>query len=92
VQSDEHLLTVLRYVERNPLRAKPVRRADQWRWGSYHVRRKAKHDLHPLISQGPIDLPADWSDWVHETQARGKKRRLATTFTATGHWATRTGR
>ena len=27
----EHLLTVLRYVERNPLRAKLVRRAQDWR-------------------------------------------------------------
>jgi putative transposase len=28
VQTDEHLLTVCRYVERNPLRARLVRRAE----------------------------------------------------------------
>ena len=34
VQSDRHLLTVLRYVESNPLRAGLVRRAQDWRWSS----------------------------------------------------------
>jgi putative transposase len=31
VQSDEHLYAVCRYVERNPLRANLVARAEQWR-------------------------------------------------------------
>ncbi len=30
VQSDDHLLTVARYIERNPLRAKMVERAADW--------------------------------------------------------------
>ena len=34
MQDDEHFLTVCRYVERNALRAKLVRRAEAWRWGS----------------------------------------------------------
>jgi putative transposase len=34
VQTDEHFLTVARYVERNALRAKLVKRAGQWRWSS----------------------------------------------------------
>jgi len=33
-QDDHHLLTVLRYVERNPLRAGLVQRAEDWRWSS----------------------------------------------------------
>ncbi len=31
VQSDEHFLTVARYVERNPVRGRLVARADDWR-------------------------------------------------------------
>jgi putative transposase len=31
VQTDEHFLMVARYVERNALRAKLVRRAEEWR-------------------------------------------------------------
>ncbi len=34
IEQDEHLHTVLRYVERNPLRAKLVRRAEAWAWSS----------------------------------------------------------
>jgi putative transposase len=35
-QDDGHLLTVLRYVERNPLRANLVARAEDWPWSSLH--------------------------------------------------------
>ena len=34
VESDEHFLTVARYVERNALRANLVERAQDWRWSS----------------------------------------------------------
>lgn len=37
IQNDEHLLTVLRYIEANPLRAKLVKRAEKYPWTSYHV-------------------------------------------------------
>jgi putative transposase len=67
-QSDEHLLALLRYVEGNPLRAGLVRRARQWRWGSYFVRSRSDHGLRPLLVRGPIDLPADWPRRVHEPQ------------------------
>ncbi len=35
VQNDEHLLTVLRYIEANPLRAKIVERAEDYPWSSF---------------------------------------------------------
>ncbi len=34
IAEDDHLLTVLRYAERNPLRANLVKRAEQWEWSS----------------------------------------------------------
>ena len=37
-QSDEHLYTVLRYVEGNALRAGLVRQAEDWRWGRLYWR------------------------------------------------------
>jgi len=30
LEQDDHLLTVLRYIERNPVRAKLAKRAEQW--------------------------------------------------------------
>jgi putative transposase len=68
VQEDEHLLTLLRYVESNPLRAGILRRAQDWRWGSYSIRSKPRDDLRGLLSPWPIDVPADWSRWIHEPQ------------------------
>ncbi len=38
VQDDEHFYTVCRYVERNPLKAKLVASAEDWRWSSLHLR------------------------------------------------------
>jgi putative transposase len=38
IQEDEHFLAVLRYVERNALRAKLVKRAEDWPWGSLRAR------------------------------------------------------
>jgi putative transposase len=37
IQNDEHLLTVLRYIEANPLRAAIVQRADDYPWSSYRA-------------------------------------------------------
>jgi putative transposase len=37
IQNDEHLLNVLRYIEANSLRAKVVRRAEDYRWSSYRA-------------------------------------------------------
>ena len=60
IEADEHYLTVLRYAERNALRAKLVARAEAWRWGSLWRRVHAEAaatapplELHvPLPGQG----------------------------------------
>jgi len=38
IEADEHLLAVLRYGERNPLRAKLCKRAEDWEYGSAWLR------------------------------------------------------
>lgn len=49
-QDDSHLLTVLRYVERNALRAGLVSKAEQWPHGSLHAiaRRPGPVELEPV--------------------------------------------
>ena len=39
VQSDEHFLTVCRYVERNSRGSNLVQCAEEWKWGSLSARR-----------------------------------------------------
>lgn len=58
IQQDDHLLTVLRYVLRNPVRARLVEQTTQWPWSSLH---------HPtLVDPLPVPLPADWLHWVEQ--------------------------
>ena len=57
IQEDDHLLTVLRYVERNPLRANLVERAEEWRWSSLWHRENC---VAGLVDEGPLALPRNW--------------------------------
>ena len=66
VQSDEHLLTVLRYVERNPLRAKLVRRAEDWAWSSLAWRPTGKRP--ELLADWPVACPSEWVKLVNAVQ------------------------
>ena len=65
IQQDEHLLMAMRYVERNPVAAGMVKRAEDWRWGSCHVREERSHELRSLLSDGPLPLPARWSQTIN---------------------------
>jgi putative transposase len=57
VEGDEHLLTVMRYVEANPFRGGLVEPSGSWEWSSLWDRETGERDLlHP----SPVSLPADW--------------------------------
>jgi putative transposase len=66
VQTDDHLLTVLRYVERNPVRAGLVARAEDWRWSSLGQGRPGPAVPGLALDPGPVPRPAGWVDWVNE--------------------------
>jgi putative transposase len=70
IQADEHLLTVCRYVERNPLRAGLVRRAETWRWGSLWHRVKGSGQT--LLAAGPVPMPSAWLDYVYGAQTESE--------------------
>ena len=63
VAEDDYFLTLCRYVEGNPVRAKLVQRADQWRWSGFGRRARRKDDL-PL-SPWPIERPRNWTILVN---------------------------
>ena len=58
VQADDHFLTVVRYVERNPLRAGLVKRAEEWRWCSLWHR--LHHTDIGFLDTWPVPVPVDW--------------------------------
>jgi putative transposase len=59
---DAHLMAAVRYVENNPVAAKMVNRAQDWRWSSAksHIAgKRTKHD--PLTDVGALgDFVANW--------------------------------
>jgi putative transposase len=65
VQSDDHFLTVARYVERNPLRASLVKRAQDWRWSSLWRRIQPDKSLSTHLSKWPVARPTDWTRRVN---------------------------
>ncbi len=58
IQQDEHLLTVIRYVLRNPVRAKLAHRTDQWPWSSIQYPE--------IIDSWPLPQPLNWNQWIEQ--------------------------
>ena len=77
IQSDAHLLTVMRYVERNPVRAKtiPVRKAQNWQWSS--VGNPPKDTIVPTTDPGPVKRRKDWLKWVNQPLSETERDALA---------------
>jgi putative transposase len=66
IQADHYLLTVMRYTERNALRANLVERAEDWCWGSLAWRGARCPPV--ALSPAPIALPSYWRHLVNEPQ------------------------
>jgi putative transposase len=64
VEEDEHLLVVLRYIERNPLRAGLVERAEAWPWSS--LKWLNSREAAPVkLESGTISRGSDWVEGVN---------------------------
>ena len=68
IQEDDHLLTVLRYIERNPVRAGLVERAQDWRWSSAAPNRGGA----PALDAGPVARPTGWLGHVNAPQTEAE--------------------
>jgi putative transposase len=72
IEQDEHFYTVARYVERNPVRAGLVERAEQWRHGSLW-RRTARPELATsFLAEWPLPLPRLWAAHVNQPQTEAE--------------------
>ncbi len=82
VQSDEHLLAVLRYIERNAARAKLVQRAEDWEWSSlWRWRHPKATDDKPPLCGWPIDRPRNWLWRVNQALTSDELKSLRTSVT-----------
>ncbi|MCC6126360.1 MAG: transposase [Pirellulales bacterium] len=81
IETDEHLLTVLGYVERNALRAGLVERAEDWRWSSLWRWQHAEvtEDMPPL-APWPVERPRQWLLQVNRPQPQAELEAVQTSI------------
>ena len=65
IDEDNHLTTVIRYVEKNPLLAKLVLKAEDWQWSSLQRRERNNETDRKLLSSLPAELPTNYSESVN---------------------------
>lgn len=77
IEQDASLAGVLRYVERSPLRAGLVKRAQDWPWSSLHARLRGPAEIRQLLSEWPIEMPPDWVRKVNRPQSAAEEEAIA---------------
>ena len=76
VQEDGHFLRVCLYVERNPVRAELVPRADQWLWSSAWDFVHEVNPSRPPLAPWPVTRPVDWSALLNRAALPGVDARI----------------
>jgi len=72
IQQDEHLLTVFRYVEQNPLRKALVDKSENWLWSSL----KGRNGAPSFVRSGPVSVPKYWGRVVNRPISLGELDQL----------------
>jgi putative transposase len=72
VEEDGHFHTLCRYVERNALRAKLVRRAEDWRWGSLYRWNGGTAKQKSLLAAWPLPRRPGWIEHVNAPQTEAE--------------------
>jgi putative transposase len=75
MEDDGHFTAVMRYVERNPLRAGIVKRAEDWRWSSLGQKPAEQTPLIEL-ARWPVPRRRDWLSWVNQPQTAAEEAAL----------------
>jgi putative transposase len=65
VDSGKYLLTLIKYVERNPVRAKLVRACENWQWGSAWRRIHGSSREMKLLDPSPEPFPHRYRNWIN---------------------------
>ena len=62
IQEDNQLLMVLRYIEGNPVRARMISSATEWRWSSHNE--VIGKEQRGLLEKLPIETAKQWTKYV----------------------------
>jgi putative transposase len=72
VETDEHFYQVMRYTERNALRANLVTQAEEWPWCSRWIGEFGSPEHHAMLSRWPLPRPRNWLQYVNEAQTEAE--------------------
>jgi len=68
VESNVYLLTLIKYVERNPVRVTLSKNCEDWQWGSAYRRLLGTHKEKELLDTIPTDLPLQYRRWINSEE------------------------
>jgi putative transposase len=93
IEEDLHLLAVLRYVERNPVRARFCERASDWKYGSAWRTTYGNPQERNILSPWPISRPRQWQAIVDQPQTDAEVEAIRQSVNrgtpyGSDHWAT----
>lgn len=95
VQTDDHFYRVVRYVERNPLRAGLVADVGEWRWSSLWRMAHGSSAQKKVLSTWPVERPRGWRQYVSTPQTEAELESLRRCLSrgapfGSDRWVTRT--
>jgi len=67
-QTDDYLLSLIRYVERNAKKANMCNLAEDWRWSSAFKREKGPAEQKKMLSEWPIKYPKNYLALLNSKQ------------------------
>jgi putative transposase len=76
IEEDRHLINVLRYVERNPLRAGLVQQAEDWQWSSMYTRLHGTPEAKAFLADWPVETPSAWTKFVNSPQTDAEEQAI----------------
>lgn len=68
IDSDNYLLTCMRYIELNPIRASMINHPGEYKWSSYHA--NAQGDINSLIESHPLYIELGTNEKVRQENYR----------------------
>lgn len=76
VETEEYFYKVVRYVERNALRANLVDEAGEWPWSSLWIRQQGSPEQRAWLSEWPVPYPRDWHSYVNRLETEAELKAL----------------
>jgi len=66
VEQDSYFIQLMKYVEGNALRAKLVKKAEEWQWSSLFLRNNVPERSNKILSPWPVDIPYNYQKLVNQ--------------------------